>query len=73
MKFIYKNYGFHAENPSTCPHCHNGIEPREICQNTEQEIHYSIWKCTFRDCGKQFIAVHKAIGQGEAKFIGFFK
>ncbi|TCK83490.1 DUF4145 domain-containing protein [Albibacterium bauzanense] len=71
MKFVYNNFECRVDNPSQCPHCHNGIEPRHISQNIEQGINYSVWKCTFRECGKQFIAVHQVIGQGQAKFVGF--
>lgn len=73
MQFVYNNFQINVDNPSTCPHCHNGIEPRPISQNTEKGINYSVWKCTFRDCGKQFIAVYQAAGQpqGHAKFMGF--
>ena len=71
MNIKYNNFTSNVPNPSQCPHCHNGIEPRPIHQNLEQSINYSIWKCTFRDCGKQFIAVHQVVGQGQAKFVGF--
>jgi hypothetical protein len=71
MKFVANNFECRVDNPSQCPHCHNGIEPRAISQNIEQGINYSVWKCTFRECGKQFIAVHQVVGQGQAKFVGF--
>jgi len=71
MQFVHNNFAINVDNPSTCPHCHNGIEPRAISQNIVNKINYSVWKCTFRDCGDQFVAVHKVIGQGQAKFIGF--
>lgn len=71
MQFVWNNFGINVENPSNCPHCHNGIEPRFISQNIEKGISYSVWKCTFRECGKQFVAAHEVIRQGEAKFNGF--
>lgn len=71
MKFFYDNFECKVDNPSQCPHCHNGIEPRMISQSIDKGINYSVWKCTFRDCGNQFIAVHQVIGQGKAKFSGF--
>lgn len=71
MKFLSNNFAISVTDPSQCPHCHNGIEPRHISESTEKEINYSIWKCTFRECGKQFIAVHQDIGQGQATFLGF--
>ncbi len=71
MDFIYDNFRYNVENPSQCPHCHNGIEPIIISQSTVKNISYSIWKCTFRDCGKQFVAVHRVIGQGRSTFNGY--
>jgi hypothetical protein len=71
MEFISNNFKCIVENPSTCPHCHNGIEPRHVFQSTENGVNYSIWKCTHRNCGKQFIAVYIVTGQGQAKFSGF--
>ena len=71
MRIEHNNFVSNVQNPSQCPHCHNGIEPRHIHQSIERTINYSIWKCTFRDCGKQFIAVHEVIGQGQAKFVGY--
>jgi hypothetical protein len=71
MQFVYANFQIDVENPGQCPHCHNGIEPRFVHQNIEKGINYSLWKCTFRDCGKQFIAVYQVVGQGKAKFAGF--
>lgn len=71
MRIIYNQFGCDVENPDQCPHCHNGIEPTLIKQSIEKAINYSIWKCTFRDCGKQFVAVHEIIGQGLAKFVGY--
>jgi hypothetical protein len=71
MRIEYDNFASNVSNPSQCPHCHNGIEPRLIYQSIERAINYSIWKCPFRDCGKLFIAVHQIVGQGQAKFVGF--
>ena len=64
MEFVYDNFRYNVENPSSCPHCHNGIEPRSIYEHSENSINYSAWKCTFRKCGKMFIASHEIIGQG---------
>jgi len=64
MEFVYDNFRYNVENPSSCPHCHNGIEPRSIYEHSENSINYSAWKCTFRECGKMFIASHEIIGQG---------
>jgi len=71
MQFIYDNYQYDVENPSNCPHCHNGIEPRHISQSTINNLTYSVWKCTFRECGFQFVAVYQILGHGEAQFTGF--
>ena len=71
MKIVYENFEVRVENPSQCPHCHNGIEPRMLSQSIVKGINYSIWNCTFRDCGKQFIAVHQIVDQRSANFVGF--
>lgn len=71
MEFLADKIKCRVENPSQCPHCHNGIEPKPIYHNTEKNINYSVWKCTFRECGKQFIAIHEVVGPGRAKFVGF--
>jgi hypothetical protein len=71
MDFVWDNFKCVVENPSQCPHCHNGIEPRLIAQNIEKGVNYSIWRCNFRDCRQQFIAVHQVFGQARAKFVGF--
>lgn len=71
MELIANNVRCRVDNPSQCPHCHNGIEPIQISQHLEKNINYSIWRCTQRNCGKQFIAVHQVIGQGQARFVGF--
>jgi hypothetical protein len=71
MRIVFNNFAWDVDNPSQCPHCHNGIEPRHIHQSVEKAISYSIWLCTFRDCGKQFIAVHQVEGKGQPKFIGY--
>ena len=71
MKFVYQNFEVRVENPSQCPHCHNGIKPRMHLQSAVKGVIYSIWNCTFRGCGKQFIAVNQIVGQGRAKFVGF--
>lgn len=71
MEFAYQNFRYNIEHPSQCPHCHNGIEPRLLSQTAERDISYSTWKCTFRDCGKQFIVVHKILGSGQIKLNGY--
>lgn len=70
MEFTYNNLRVFFDNPSICPHCHNGIEPRIISEHTEKGFNYSVWKCTFRNCGRQFVAVHQIVGQ-QANFGGF--
>lgn len=71
MNFEYDNLRYYAENPSQCPHCHKGIEPRLLSQTAEKYVSYSIWKCTFRECGMQFIVMHKIKGSGIIEFNGY--
>lgn len=71
MEFVYKNTRYNIEHPSQCPHCHNGIEPRLLSQSAEKDFSYSIWKCTFRDCGKQFVVVHSILESGQINLNGF--
>jgi hypothetical protein len=71
MIINYESLIYNVVDPSQCPHCHNGIEPRPIHQSIAHAVNYSIWKCTFRDCGKLFIAVHQVLDQRQLKFIGF--
>jgi hypothetical protein len=61
MNVAYSGFEYRVENPSICPHCHKGIEPIHLFNNTIESINYSIWKCTYRECGKQFVAVNKLI------------
>ncbi|MBI1780840.1 MAG: hypothetical protein HYR66_05665 [Sphingobacteriales bacterium] len=67
----YNNFRFQVENPSSCPHCHNGIEPREIYNNADRGLIYSIFQCTFRECRKQFVVAYQITGQTSAEFKGF--
>jgi hypothetical protein len=71
MNFTYQNFAIVVEDPSSCPHCHNGIEPRLLFQTADLGINYSIWKCTFRDCRKLFVANYRITGQGRAEFVDF--
>lgn len=71
MQFLYEDYRINVENPSNCPHCHNNMEPRYINNFAEKAVNYSIWKCTYRDCGKLFVAAYQITGQTTAKFKGF--
>ncbi|CAM3813566.1 DUF4145 domain-containing protein [Flavobacterium gelidilacus] len=71
MNFNYKNFTVYGENPSNCPHCHRDIEPIQISTYAEKDICYSIWKCTFRECGKAFVASYKITGQRTSEFVGF--
>jgi hypothetical protein len=76
MRFDYNNFRYDIENPSTCPHCHNGIEPRQINQHADKgpgnsEVSYSIWRCTHRECRRIFVAVHTILGSGRAEFQSF--
>ena len=76
MNFIFDNFNYNVENPSTCPHCHNGIEPRQLHQYSDKGpektfVNYSLWKCTFRECGRLFVAVYVLHGQGRHSFKGF--
>ena len=71
MRFVYENFAYDIEHPSQCPHCHKGMEPTFIFQNAEKDVSYSLWKCTFRDCGKQFIVFHKIEGGGIIHLNGY--
>lgn len=71
MKLVYQGHNAKGENPSTCPHCHNGIEPIFIVAHAEKDIAYSIFKCTFRDCGKAFVGIYIMIGPNFCEFTGF--
>lgn len=76
MNFNFENFNYNVENPSTCPHCHNGIEPRMLGNFPEvgpnnTKVCYSIWKCTHRDCRSIFVAVFDIHGQGRIDFRGF--
>ena len=76
MNFAFENWNYNIENPSSCPHCHNGIEPISITFNSGKGpgtsmIVYSVWKCTFRECGRMFVAAHELLGQSKYKFNGF--
>lgn len=70
MHFVHNSQGYSVENPSNCPHCHHNMEPRFLYQNFEVDTNYSVWKCTFRNCGRQFVAAHK-ITNHQGIFIGF--
>lgn len=76
MEFVFDNYTYNIENPSSCPHCHNGIEPMPFSQFSGKGpgnsfVSYSTWKCTFRESKRIFVAVHNLLGQGQATFKGF--
>lgn len=67
----YNERRFRVDDPSNCPHCHNGIEPREIFNHVEKNILYSIYMCTYRDCRKQFVAAYQITELTNAEFKGF--
>jgi len=76
MRIKFENINYDIENPSQCPHCHNGIEPGHLGNYPNQgpngtKICYTIWKCTFRDCRSIFIAAFDIQGQGKIAFRGF--
>lgn len=76
MEFVFDKFRYVVENPDSCPHCHNGIEPRLVFENSHKglksySMSYSIWICTHRDCRRMFVAVYELVGQGKANFIGF--
>ncbi len=76
MRFQFENFNYTFENPSICPHCHNGIEPRALGNFPEigpdnTKVCYSIWKCTHRDCRSIFVGVYEIQGQGRGSFRGF--
>lgn len=71
MKLVYGNYNIEFETPSSCAHCHNGIEPIHLTSIPLKDVCYSIYKCTFRTCGKPFVAAYKITGQNTSKFTGF--
>jgi hypothetical protein len=76
MIFGHNGINYKTEDPSSCPHCHNGIEPVYISLYTgkgpgDADLCYSIWKCTYRECRRLFIAEHIIKGPGEIWFKGF--
>lgn len=76
MNFTFNYSSYAIENPSQCPHCHNGIEPRYLGSFPEQgpnntQICYSLWKCTHRDCRSIFGTVYDIQGQGRCTFRGY--
>jgi len=58
MNIQFSNLNLFAKNPSNCPHCHRDIEPVSLHQQVEKTICYSIWRCTYAECKKMFIAAY---------------
>jgi hypothetical protein len=71
MQFQHHSRGLSIENPSECPHCHKGIEPKFIHLSVIQNDIYSIWNCTFKDCKKQFITHHLLLENFQIDFVGY--
>lgn len=59
MLIKYSSYNITATNPSNCPHCHRDIEPVFLHQQVEKIICYTIWRCTYVECKKMFVATYE--------------
>jgi hypothetical protein len=49
---------YNVLNPDKCPHCHQGIEPKEIYTCSYSMRSLCIYQCTYRGCFKHFVAVY---------------
>lgn len=76
MRFQFKNVNYTFDDPTSCPHCHNGIQPVHIGNYPgggpkRSEICYSLWRCPHRECGSMFVSVFEILGNGQGNFRGF--
>jgi len=76
MYLTSENHHYSIENPSICPHCHRGIEPIFISSaigkgGNNSDIFCTVWRCTFKDCKRIFVAEYTVNTPGAAIFTKF--
>lgn len=61
------------EDPNFCPYCHTAIEPKPLYQTRDfQNNRYvTVWSCTYKECGKTFVAAQKNIETNKYLFDRF--